>query len=255
MMLWFRWHHGTVNDPKWRVVAKRADASVADVLAVWATMLEAASTSDDRGSLSSWSAEDVAAALDLDVDMVERIRVAMDGKVISDGRVTAWRKRNPEREDNSTERVRRFREKASSRNDVKRNETQSNAEQRAETLDKTREEETIEEQKQEQQPAPRRRGRAAPFMGSVTLTWRKHHPDADPPPGTANALRPLYARFSEEQATALLDEYLTNTPSQFRNLHKFAATAGVNQTFLGRPSNGSTPRTYQYTPSTEAPKW
>jgi hypothetical protein len=40
---WFRWHHGTVNDPKFGLVAKRAKASRGDAIAVWALVLEYAS--------------------------------------------------------------------------------------------------------------------------------------------------------------------------------------------------------------------
>jgi hypothetical protein len=51
-MDWFRWHHGSVNDPKFQLVAKRAGASVAEVVAVWACLLEAASSADERPTLS-----------------------------------------------------------------------------------------------------------------------------------------------------------------------------------------------------------
>lgn len=57
---WFRWHHGTVNDPKWRVVAARASAklsrnvTVGHVLSVWASMLECASQANPRGTLVGW---------------------------------------------------------------------------------------------------------------------------------------------------------------------------------------------------------
>lgn len=42
-MDWLRWWHGTVTDPKFQRVARVAGASVADVLAVWACLLECAS--------------------------------------------------------------------------------------------------------------------------------------------------------------------------------------------------------------------
>ncbi len=37
---WFRWHHGSVTDPKFQLVAKKSGASVAEVVAVWAALLE-----------------------------------------------------------------------------------------------------------------------------------------------------------------------------------------------------------------------
>lgn len=37
---WFRWHHGSVTDPKFGLIAKKAGARVGDVIAVWAALLE-----------------------------------------------------------------------------------------------------------------------------------------------------------------------------------------------------------------------
>lgn len=112
---WFRWHHGAVNDPKFRVIAARAchamsrnvtrghdsgnDVSVCHVVAVWAAMLECASQADERGSLTDWDDEDAAAGLGMSIDQVAAIREAMEGKVIDDGFVSAWSKRQPKRED------------------------------------------------------------------------------------------------------------------------------------------------------------
>jgi hypothetical protein len=46
---WFRWHHGSVNDPKFGLVARKAAARVGDVIAVWALILEQASANTERG--------------------------------------------------------------------------------------------------------------------------------------------------------------------------------------------------------------
>ena len=45
-MHWFRWHHGLVTDPKLGLIARKADTSMAEVIAVWACLLEAASASE-----------------------------------------------------------------------------------------------------------------------------------------------------------------------------------------------------------------
>ncbi len=37
---WFRWHHGSVTDPKFQLIAKKAGGRVGDVIAVWAALLE-----------------------------------------------------------------------------------------------------------------------------------------------------------------------------------------------------------------------
>lgn len=42
-MDWLRWWHGTVTDPKFQRVARMSGASVGEVLAVWACLLECAS--------------------------------------------------------------------------------------------------------------------------------------------------------------------------------------------------------------------
>ena len=61
-MDWFRWHHGTATDPKWRVIARKSGQPIHAVLSVWAMVLESASQSSDRGALSGWDNEDTAAA-------------------------------------------------------------------------------------------------------------------------------------------------------------------------------------------------
>jgi|GEM_PF-2155985 len=117
---WFRWHHGTVNDPKWRIVATRArhamsrHVTVAEVLAVWSCMVECASQANPRGQLQGWCDEDIGVLLELDEAHVAGIRVAMQGKTLDDNRLTAWEKRQPkrEREDpKSTDRKRAQRER------------------------------------------------------------------------------------------------------------------------------------------------
>lgn len=112
-MEWLRWYAGTVTDPKWRVVAAESGQPVALVLAVWAVMLERASASAERGSIAGWSDRVVGAGLDLPASAVQSIRDAMQGLVLDGDHLTGWEKRNPkrEREDSSTERVRRYREK------------------------------------------------------------------------------------------------------------------------------------------------
>lgn len=135
-MEWLRWYHGTVKDPKWRVIAKNAGTSIPNVIAIWAALLENASESETRGVLSGWDPEDIAACFDVTVETVVTVCNAMQQKVLLHETLTGWDKRNPVRErvDNSTDRVRRFRER-------KRHETPSNAKKR---LDKSRREENKE---------------------------------------------------------------------------------------------------------------
>lgn len=170
-MDWFRWHHGTVNDPKWAVIARRASTTKASVIAVFAALLERASQNDIRGDVSGWDAEDVGAGLDIDVDVVHAIVAAMQGKVIDGNILTGWEKRQPKRErdaqDTSTERVKKHREakKLSSQDGVSSDETPRNTTKHHETprLDEIREDKRREDEKNKELE----RERAYAFDGRV----------------------------------------------------------------------------------------
>ena len=128
---WLRLWHDMPTDPKFRVIARKSGRPLAEVLSVFVLMLTNASANDDaRGTLTNWSDEDTAAALDINADAVTAIREAMQGKTLSGDELSGWAKRQPKREDNSAERVRAFRER--SKQDV----TPCNATERAVTLDK-----------------------------------------------------------------------------------------------------------------------
>lgn len=133
-MEWLRWYHGTTKDPKWRVIAKKSGAPISVVISIWAALLENASESEKRGTLSGWNPEDVAECFDVTLETVVTVCNAMQQKTLLHETVINFEKRNPKRErtDNSTDRVRKFRER-------KRHETPSNATKR---LDKSIEENT-----------------------------------------------------------------------------------------------------------------
>ncbi|DAZ90922.1 TPA_asm: putative replication protein O [Cyanophage Cy-LDV1] len=155
-MDWFRWHHGSVTDPKFQVVARRAGASVAEVVAVWACLLEAASANEaDRGNIGNIDLEAIECLLGLPESRAFAICQAMDERNLLDfssGRVGAWERRQPkrEREDNSTERSRAFRERqrAAQQDQAKeRHATTCNA---TETTETPRLEESREEKKKQE---------------------------------------------------------------------------------------------------------
>jgi len=89
--------------------------------------------------------------------------------------------------------------------------------------------------------AARPRGEPAPWMGKVKAMWDAHYPAAAPPPGTAKALRPLFNRLPEDAALHAFDVYLRETPSQYLNFGKFAATAGVEPKSAAAPVGRLTP--------------
>jgi hypothetical protein len=123
---WFRWHHGAVTDPKFQLVARKAGASLPDVLAVWAFVLERASSATERGCFGAIDAE----ALDClfgfpstETRTADILRVFAERGLTTDGRISRWEERQPKREredDKSTGRVQAHR-------DRKRQETPGNA--------------------------------------------------------------------------------------------------------------------------------
>ena len=91
MSQWVRLWEDMPTDPKWRVIAKRAGRPISEVIAVFTHMLiNAGANATDRGTLSHWCDEDVAAALDIEVENVEAICRAMEGKVLNGLRLSGW---------------------------------------------------------------------------------------------------------------------------------------------------------------------
>lgn len=125
-MDWFKWHHHTASDPKFRTVAKRSGQPVVVVLSVWAVMLETASMAQDRGRLQSWDDEDVACQLDLETEQVTAVREAMQGKTLDGDRLTGWENRNASQTgSDATERQRRKRARDKQKAGVSRDVTES----------------------------------------------------------------------------------------------------------------------------------
>ncbi len=112
---WFRWHHGSVSDGKFALVAHKAGASVAEVIAVWACLLEAASAAEDRGNPGAVDFETMDFSLGLSEGKSWRIYERMRERALLDGgsgRIAQWEKRQPKREDDTAaERKRRQRER------------------------------------------------------------------------------------------------------------------------------------------------
>jgi len=131
-MEWFRMYHGMPFDTKLRVVAKRADQPMGIAVVVWACLLDAASQSDPRG-IAVVDAEEIAVALDFEVEAVEAILQAMldKGMIDEDGHLEAWDKRQ---HTTSTERSKKSRARkkgdAADGNAKQRGATRSNTAQR-----------------------------------------------------------------------------------------------------------------------------
>jgi hypothetical protein len=96
---WFRWHHGSVNDPKFGLVAKKAGVRVGDVIAVWALVLEQASANTVRGDIGDIDHEATDFLLGAEEGTTARILAAMEARSLTtNGRVTRWDERQPKRE-------------------------------------------------------------------------------------------------------------------------------------------------------------
>lgn len=119
---WFRWHHGSVTDPKFQLIAKKSGASLPDVLAVWAYVLEQASANETRGNHGEIDSEAVDCMFGFDDGQTEAILNVMQSRgLLIDGRVSSWDKRQPKRErdtDNSAERTRAYRERQRQQGDA-----------------------------------------------------------------------------------------------------------------------------------------
>lgn len=153
---WFRWHHGSVTDPKFQLVARRAGASLPDVLAVWAYLLEQASAATVRGQIGEVDAEALDCLFNFAEGRTHDVLKAMNERgLLGEGAVLSWEKRQPKRErpeDSSAGRTRTYR---ANKNQV----TPSDATSNQET---PRGEERREEEKDQEQPPSVVVGRSAP---------------------------------------------------------------------------------------------
>lgn len=129
---WFRSWHGAPTDPKWLVVSRNAGVAFHCVTSVAWALMDHASQNNPRGYVADFDSETYSALSGMDEKDVEKIIEAMSEKgIINDeGHLSAWEKRQPNREDTSTDRVRKYREKKKREaNAAKRDETQCNADE------------------------------------------------------------------------------------------------------------------------------
>ncbi len=170
---WVRLWHDMPTDPKWRVIARKSGRSVSEVIAVFTfVMVNASANANERGRTHNLHADDIAAALDMDDAHVEAILTAMEGKVMADGVLLGWAKRQPKREDSSAERAKAWREE--------RKRTQANASELPETETETEEEkEKKKEDAQERAADYAFDGRVIKLTFSDFRKWQKAYPDLD----------------------------------------------------------------------------
>jgi hypothetical protein len=105
---WLRLWHELPNDPKWRTIARASGEPIPSVIAVYLHLIVSASMNVTRGTINVIP-EDIASALDIGTDSVTHIMDAMQDRVLDVDRITGWKNRQPEREDNSTGRTKNWR--------------------------------------------------------------------------------------------------------------------------------------------------
>jgi hypothetical protein len=131
---WFRSWHGAPTDPKWLGIARKAGVAPGIVAAVVWALLDRASQASERGSIAGYDADGLACFMGCEAEQVSTIVALMHEKgMLADNAFTNWEKHQPKREDNSTDRVKEFRERKKAQRNA--DETQCNATQPAETLD------------------------------------------------------------------------------------------------------------------------
>jgi hypothetical protein len=110
---WWRSWHGAPLDAKWLSIARRADVQATTVMAVAWCLFDHASQASDRGDVSEFDVESVSDFCNVPERVIENILDAMSDKgMIVDGRLSAWDKRQPgSEEETSTERVQKHRAK------------------------------------------------------------------------------------------------------------------------------------------------
>lgn len=107
---WLRLWHELPNDPKWRTIAHISGQPIPSVISVYIHLLVSASQNEPRGKIDA-NPEDLASALGIETESVMKIMEAMQDRVLDGNRIKGWSKRQPDREDNSSERTRNWRER------------------------------------------------------------------------------------------------------------------------------------------------
>lgn len=107
---WLRLWHDMPTDPKWRTISRASKQRIGDVMGVYLHLLVSASASSSRGRAVAFNAEDVASALDIDIECVDAIVLAMQGRVLDDDLLLGWEKRQVAREDGGAARAKAWRE-------------------------------------------------------------------------------------------------------------------------------------------------
>lgn len=232
-MDWFRSHHGAPTDPKWIILARRANATERNrtqinagmVASVFWALMDYASQHRERGSVAGFDAEAIAGFYGYEQADVEAIIEAMNDKnIIENNRLSAWDRRQPKREDGSAERAKAWRDE--------RKRTQANANEH-------RLEEIREEKKEEDYPPkpPLKRG------GSDTaefLTFWEAYPHKVGKPAARTKFAIALRKADLETILAGLDRYKRSKPPDREWCHPTTWLSQERWNDQPAPLNGAT---------------
>jgi hypothetical protein len=208
-MDWFKSWHGAPLDDKLIVIAKRCETLVYVTSGFMWALLDHASQNMERGRVSDFDFETYCAKSGMDETLARKIYSALEtyptGKeIIKNGLLTNWEKRQNQSSKNSTERVRRFREKQ--RNEMERDETPM---KRSETRFETRPDLDLEKNKKET-PLPPKLSTASKAekgsfqdLGSLVGSGRVGSPG-----GSGFDVRTKFSEKDWDEVTLAMRDYL-----------------------------------------------
>lgn len=174
---WFRSWHGAPTDSKFRVIAKRAGVAPGVVSAVYWALLDYASQNEPRGSVEGFDTETYAEWAGWEEsDVLAILDAFITKQAIIEGRITAWEKRQPKREDpTGAERQARYRDAqrnaSNEDNELSDDVTQSNATSRDVTQKNARLDKSTLDKNQ------RDEGIARPPASAPVTDFPEHDPD------------------------------------------------------------------------------
>jgi len=99
---WLRLWHDMPTDPKFVTVARLSGEHITVVLSVYMHLLVDASRNVTRGNVTV-TTEDLASALNVTDEQIDKILKTMEGRLIVDGVLSGWDKRQVKREDSGDE--------------------------------------------------------------------------------------------------------------------------------------------------------
>lgn len=121
-MDWFRYHHGTPQDPKLTMLAKKIGVRRCEMTAVWDELMDYASRNVTRGHIDKIDLEVIAFTQEIPIENVKAIYdILVDSGRIINNILKAWQVRNPKREDSgATQRQREKRERDKAKKEVQK---------------------------------------------------------------------------------------------------------------------------------------